>query len=72
MKMVPLPTIHSNEPRQIRRILGKAETKRHLEELGFVVGEDISIVSQFGGNLIINVKGSRVALDKTLAMQILI
>ena len=46
--------------------------RQHLAELGFVVGESIAVVSVLGGNLILQVKASRIALDRTLAMRILV
>ena len=54
----------------IQKIGGKAETKKFLETLGFVVGETITIVNQVAGNLIINVKESRVAISKEMAGKI--
>lgn len=49
---------------------GAGDIHRHLENLGFVPGEEISVVSRIGGNLIVNVKGSRVALSSELAKRI--
>ena len=48
----------------IKAIKGKDETRRFLESLGFVVGSDVTVVSELGGNLIVNVKESRVALSR--------
>ena len=56
----------------IRKITGKDEVRQHLAELGFVVDSAITIISQLGGNLILQVKDSRVALDKTLANRVMI
>ena len=56
----------------IKRITGRDEVRQHLAELGFVVGAEIKVVSDLGGNLILNVKESRVALDKTMAMRIMV
>ncbi len=56
----------------IQKISGNDEVKLHLAELGFVVGEEISIVNKNGGNLIVNVKDSRIALDRNLANRIYI
>ncbi|EKQ54339.1 MULTISPECIES: FeoA family protein [unclassified Clostridium] len=56
----------------IKKIIGNDETKRFLNSLGFVVGETIKIISELGGNLIINVKDSRVALDKGMASRIIV
>ena len=56
----------------IKKITGNDETKRFLNSLGFVVGETVRIISELGGNLIINVKDSRVALDKGMASRIIV
>ena len=56
----------------IRKITGRDEVRQRLAELGFVVGETVVVVSELGGNLILNVKESRVALDKTMAMRIMV
>jgi len=56
----------------IRRITGKDEVRSHLAQLGFVVDAAVTVVSDLAGNLIIEVKDSRIALDKTMANRILI
>ena len=56
----------------IQRITGKDEVRQHLAELGFVAEGQATIVSEIAGNLILQVKDSRVALDKTLANRIMI
>ena len=56
----------------IKAIRGKDETRRFLESLGFVVGSDVTVVSELGGNLIVNVKESRVALSRAMANRILV
>lgn len=56
----------------IKKINGNDETKRFLNSLGFVVGESVRIISELGGNLIINVKDSRIALDKGMASRIIV
>ena len=53
-------------------ITGRDEVRQHLAELGFVVNSDVTVVSQLAGNLILQVKDSRVALDKTMANRIMI
>ena len=55
-----------------KKITGNAETKKFLNSLGFVIGEGITIVSDLGGNLIVNIKGARIALDKGMASRILV
>ena len=54
------------------KITGKDEVRQDLAELGFVVDSDVAVVSEIGGNLILQVKDSRVALDKTMANRIMI
>ena len=56
----------------IKKISGRDEVRQHLAEMGFVVGAEVTVVSELGGNLILNVKESRVALDKTMAMRIMV
>ena len=63
---MPLTMAKPGETVTIRKITGKDEVRQHLAELGFVVDSAITIISQLGGNLILQVKDSRVALDKTL------
>ena len=67
--MMPLAMAGIGETNTIKKITGKDELRRHLAELGFVVGEEVRVVSELGGNLILSVKDSRVALDKTMAMR---
>lgn len=56
----------------IKKISGKDEIRRHMAELGFVVGEPVTIVSIIGGNMILSIKESRIALDQTMANRIVI
>ena len=70
--MMPLTMAKTGENVVIRRITGKDEVRQHLAELGFVVGEEVTVVTELGGNLILRVKDSRVALDKTMACRIMI
>ena len=70
--MMPLTMAQPAEEVTILKITGKDETRQHLAELGFVVGEAVTVISQLGGNLIVQVKASRVALDKTMANRILV
>ena len=55
-----------------KKIGGNEETKRHLETLGFVVGGQVTVISSLNGNLIVNVKDSRVAISKEMANKIMI
>ena len=70
--MMPLAMAEVGETNTIKKISGRDEVRRHLAELGFVVGEEVHLVSRLGGNLILSVKDSRVALDKSMALRIII
>ena len=69
---MPLTMAKIGETVIIRKISGKDETRRHLAELGFVVDGAVTVVSELAGNLILQVKDSRVALDRTMASRIMI
>ncbi len=70
--MMPLTMAKAGESVTIRKITGKDETRRHLAELGFVVDSIVTVVNEMGGSLIMQVKDSRIALDKTMANRIMI
>ena len=70
--MMPLTMAKSGERVTVRKITGKDEIRQHLAELGFVVDSDIAVVSEIAGNLIVQVKDSRIALDKSMANRIMI
>ena len=70
--MIPLTLAETGEINIIRRIGGSPEVRRHLENLGFVVGGSIRILSRIGGNVIVNVKETRVAVDEKMAQKILV
>ena len=70
--MMPLSMVNEGEPMEIKKIGGKEETRKFLENLGFVPGGIVTIVSQIGGNLIVNVKESRIAISKEMAQKIMI
>ena len=70
--MMPLTLAKQGETVTIRKITGKDEIRQHLAELGFVVDGAVTVVSELGGNQILQVKDSRVALDRTLAGRIMI
>ena len=72
MKMMPLTMAKAGETVTIKRISGKDEIRQHLAELGFVVDSEVTVVNEIAGNLILQVKESRIALDKTMANRILI
>ena len=70
--MMPLVYAEAGQPQIIRRIGGTPEVKKHLEDLGFNVGGQVSVVSSLGSNLIVNVKESRVAVSEELARKIMV
>ena len=70
--MLPLTKASQGEPMTIKKIGGKQETKKFLETLGFVVGGTVTVVSEINGNMIVNVKDSRVAIGKDMANKIMV
>ncbi len=72
MKMMPLSLAGVGEQNTIKRIGGSPEVKQHLENLGFVVGSTVTIVNTLGGNVIVNVKESRVAISEEMARKIMV
>ena len=69
--MIPLTAAKAGETVTIKKITGRDELRRHLAELGFVVDDDVTVVNQLAGNLIVQVKDSRVALNREMANRIL-
>lgn len=70
--MMPLALANIGDENVIKRIGGSKEVKKHLENLGFVAGSFVTIISEVSGNLIVNVKDSRVAISKEMAMKIMV
>ena len=70
--MMPLTFATVGEANTIVKIGGKPEVKKHLENLGFVVGGTVKVVSAMGGNLIVNVKEARVGISQEMAQKIMI
>ena len=70
--MMPLTMARQGDTNYIQKITGRDEVRQHLAELGFVVGERVTVVSELGGNMILQVKESRVALSKGMANRIMI
>ena len=70
--MMPLTLANPGEPVTIRKITGKDEVRQHLAELGFVMDAAVTVVSEMGGSLIVQVKDSRIALDRNMAGRIMI
>ena len=70
--MMPLTLAVVGEENIIKKIGGKQEVKAHLEYLGFVVGGAVTVINTIGGNVIVNVKDSRIAVSKEMAQKIMI
>ena len=70
--MIPLSYANPGEESVIRRIGGSPEVKKHLENLGFVVGGTATVITSLNGNIIVKVKESRVAIDEEMARKIMI
>ena len=70
--MMPLSLANVGENNIIKKIGGNPEVKKHLENLGFVVGGNVQIVSALGGNVIVNVKEARVAISEEMARKIMV
>ena len=69
---MPLTMASIGETNTIRKVGGNDETKRFLENLGFVAGAEITVVSAIGGNVIVNIKDSRVAINQDMARHIMV
>lgn len=69
---MPLTMVSVGETSTIRKVGGNEETKRFLENLGFVAGAEITVVSAIGGNVIVNIKDSRVAINQDMARHIMV
>lgn len=70
--MMPLVLANIGEENIIKRVGGKPETKKHLENLGFVVGGNVTVIAELGGNVIVNVKEARIAVSKEMAQKIMV
>ena len=69
---MPLTFANIGEENIIKKVGGKQEIKKHLENLGFVTGGTVTVITTIGGNVIVNVKESRVAISKEMAQKIMI
>ena len=69
---MPLSMMNPGEPSVIKRIGGKEDTRRFLENLGFVSGGTVTVISEMNGNMIVNIKDSRVAIGKDMANKIMV
>ena len=70
--MMPLTFAPVGTPAAIRKIIGTDDVRQHLPELGLVAGQPVTVASPLNGNLIINVKGSRIALDQKMAQRVML
>ena len=69
---MPLSMVNLGQSSVIRKVGGKEEIRRFLENLGFVVGGEVTVVSETGGNMIVNIKDSRIAIGKDMANKIIV
>ncbi len=69
---MPLTIAKEGELNTIKKVGGKEETRKFLENLGFVVGSTVTVISRVSGNLIVNIKDSRIAIGKDMASKILV
>ncbi len=69
---MPLSMVKEGEPNVIKKVGGKEETRKFLENLGFVTGGIVTVISEIRGNIIVNVKDSRVAIGKDMANKIMV
>ena len=70
--MMPLTFLNPGEQNIIKGVGGTPEMKKHLADLGFVVGGNVSVINSVGGNIIVNVKETRVAISKEMAQKIMV
>ena len=70
--MMPLNLADAGSENIIKKIGGKPDVKKHLENLGFVVGGNVTVITQMGGNVIVNVKEARIAISREMAQKIMI
>lgn len=70
--MMPLTLVNTGEENIIKKVGGNPDTRKFLEDLGFVAGSAVTVVSEISGNVIVNVKDSRVAVSKEMAQKIMV
>ncbi len=70
--MMPLTLANIGEENMIKKVGGAPEVKKHLENLGFVAGGNVTVITTIGGNVIVNVKETRVAISREMAQKIMI
>lgn len=69
---MPLSMVGAGEKRTVVRVNGRDEQRRFLENLGFVEGAEVTVISEISGNMIVNIKETRVAVDKSMANRIIV
>lgn len=69
---MPLSLVKEGEPNIIKKVGGKTETRKFLESLGFVAGGEVTVISELNGNLIVNIKDSRIAIGRDMASRIMV
>lgn len=69
---MPLTMVETGKMNVIKKVGGKEETRKFLENLGFVTGGIVTVISEIGGNMIVNVKDSRIAINKDMANKIMV
>lgn len=69
---MPITMVRVGESGSIKNITGNDNTRRHLENLGFVQGENVTVVAEIAGNMIVNIKDARIALNKAMANKIIV
>lgn len=69
---MPLTLVNTGEENIIKKVGGNPDTRKFLEDLGFVAGSAVTVVSEISGNVIVNVKDSRVAVSKEMAQKIMV
>ncbi len=69
---MPLSMVRTGESNVIKKVGGKEDTRKFLEKMGFVAGSAVTVISEVGGNIIVNVKESRVAIGKDMANRIIV
>lgn len=70
--MIPLSMAETGKQQTVQKVGGSAEVRQHLENLGFVTGGKVTVLSILNGNVIVKVKESRIAIDKSLANKIMV
>jgi ferrous iron transport protein A len=70
--MMPLTFLNSGEDAIIKKIGGKPETRKHLENLGFIIGSEVSVITEQHGDIIVKVKEARIAISREMANKIFV